>query len=456
MYIGFDYGTANCSVAAMVQDTVSGQEQPVLIPLEKDEHFIPSTLCAPTREAVSEALFRHHGISPSDSIGEQVLRRSIAYNRDEGIDLLPDDIVFGQAALDLYLNDPREVYYVKSPKSFLGANGLHDVQIRFFEDLVCSMMVNIKNNAEQYTNKIINDAVIGRPINFHGRGGEESNQQAESILRKSATRAGFRNIEFQFEPVAAGLDYESTLRENKTVLVVDIGGGTTDCSLIEMGPKWAKQTDRTASLLAHSGQRVGGNDFDIYFAFKQLMPSFGKGSKTQAGIDIPLNQFWNPVAINNVEAQRDFYGRENHKILKQLRKEALEPNKIDRLLQIYMETLGYSIIRQAEQAKIALSDARLFTTQLNLISSMLEVDVSQTQLAESVSAPREKMIDLVAEATHLGGKTPDVIYLTGGSARSPILRNAIATQLPNIPIVSGNYFGSVTAGLSHWARTCFR
>ncbi|GLQ74397.1 molecular chaperone [Vibrio penaeicida] len=456
MYIGFDYGTANCSVASMLKDATSGKDTPVLIPLENDSNFIPSTLCAPTREAVSEALFRHHGISPSDSVGEQVLRRSIAFNREEDIEVLADDILFGQAALDLYLEDPREVYYVKSPKSFLGASGLHEIQIRFFEDLVCSMMVNIKNNAEHHIDQVINDAVIGRPINFHGRGGEDSNQQAETILRNAATRAGFRNIEFQFEPVAAGLDYENTLSENKTVLVVDIGGGTTDCSLIEMGPSWAHQTDRTASLLAHSGQRVGGNDFDIYLAFKQLMPAFGKGSKTHAGIDIPLNQFWNPVAINNVEAQRDFYGRENHKVLKQLRKDVLEPNKIERLLQVYMETLGYSIIRQAEQAKIALSDASLFTTQLNLISEMLEVDVSQAQMAEAVSTPQEKMIDLVAEAVSLGGKNPDAIYLTGGSARSPILRAAIEAQLPNIPIVSGNFFGSVTAGLTHWANTCFR
>ncbi|UAB73507.1 molecular chaperone [Vibrio sp. SCSIO 43132] len=455
MFIGFDYGTANCSVASMVQGESKEGKTPSLIPLEKDSYFIPSTLCAPTREAVSEALFRHHGISPSDEAGEKALRRAIAFNREEGIELQPEDMLFGQAALDLYLEDPREVYYVKSPKSFLGASGLHEMQIRFFEDLVCAMMVNIKNNAESHLDKIITDAVIGRPINFHGRGGEESNRQAEGILRRAATRAGFKNIEFQFEPVAAGLDYESTLNENKTVLVVDIGGGTTDCSLIEMGPDWARKTDRSDSLLAHSGQRVGGNDFDIYLAFKQLMPAFGRGSKTKAGIDIPLNQFWNPVAINNVEAQKDFYGRENHKVLRQLRKEALEPEKLDRLLQVYQETLGYSIIRQAEQAKIALSDNTVHQAQLNLISEMLDVEVTQSQMTEAVTAPREKMIDLVAEALKLGGKKPDAIYLTGGSARSPMLRSAIETQLPNVPIVSGSYFGSVTAGLTHWADTCF-
>ncbi|MCC4820089.1 molecular chaperone, partial [Vibrio lentus] len=186
----------------------------------------------------------------------------IALNREESIDLVPDDMAFGQAALDLYLEDPRDVYYVKSPKSFLGASGLHDVQVSFFEDLVCAMMANIKHQAELTTQEQIKQAVIGRPINFHGRGGEEANRQAEDILSRAAKRAGFLDIAFQFEPVAAGLDYESTLTENQTVLVVDIGGGTTDCSLLEMGPTWSGKADRTQSLLAHSGQRVGGNDLD--------------------------------------------------------------------------------------------------------------------------------------------------------------------------------------------------
>lgn len=230
MFIGFDYGTSNCSVAVMKEDT------PVLLPLEGDNVYIPSTLCAPTRESVSEHLFRHRDILPSDNTGEQLLRRSIAFNREESIELVPEDILFGQAALELYLNDPRDVYYVKSPKSFLGASGLHDVQISFFEDLVCAMMANIKSQAERSTQETITETVIGRPVNFHGLGGETANQQAEAILLRAAKRAGFQQITFQFEPVAAGLEYESVLNTDQTVLVVDIGGGTTDCSLIRMGP----------------------------------------------------------------------------------------------------------------------------------------------------------------------------------------------------------------------------
>lgn len=450
MFIGFDYGTSNCSVAIMKDGN------PMLLPLEGNNVYIPSTLCAPTRESVSEHLFRHCNISPSDEVGKQILRRSIAFNRDEGIDLVPEDIVFGQAALELYLSDPRDVYYVKSPKSFLGASGLHEVQVSFFEDLVCAMMANIKQTAEKNTLETISDTVIGRPINFHGRGGELANQQAEAILIRAAKRAGFKNIAFQFEPVAAGLEYEATLNKDQIVLVVDIGGGTTDCSLIQMGPSYRAAQDRTASLLAHTGQRVGGNDLDIFIALKQLMNLFGMESQSSSGIKMPLLQFWNPIAINNVEAQKDFYSRQNLMALTRLKQEAQEPEKLARLLEIYNETLGYSIVRKAEEAKIALSDNESYLAKISLINENLEVNIQREQMVESIESPKSKMIELVKEAVTQGGIQPDAIFITGGSARSPILHQAISQQLPNIPIVRGDDFGSVTAGLARWAQTCFK
>lgn len=450
MYIGFDYGTANCSVAQMV-----GKE-PQLIALEQEGLYIPSTLAAPTRESVSEHLFRHRRISPADSTGEQLLRRAIATNQEEDIELHPDDVVFGQAALTRYLDDPQEVYYVKSPKSFLGAIGLRDVQLSFFEDLVCAMMANIKAQAEHHTQHSIDDAIIGRPINFHGRGGEASNQQAERILHRAAKRAGFRHVEFQFEPVAAGLEYEATLHQDKTVLVVDIGGGTTDCSLIQMGPSFCGQAQREHSLIAHSGQRVGGNDLDIHLTFKQLMHPFGLGSKTNDGLDIALTQFWNPIAINDVSAQSKFYARENLAELQRLVKNAQEPQKLARLMAVYQDTLGYSLVKKAEEAKIALSERQSITTQLKIMSDLCEVEIHRDAMIEAIAAPQRKMVELVSEAVTLGGIKPDVIFMTGGSARSPILKAAVQQTLPGIPVVSGNYFGSVTAGLARWAQVCFR
>ncbi|WP_261875590.1 molecular chaperone [Vibrio rarus] len=450
MAIGFDYGTANCSVAH-IRDN-----QAIQIPLANGEKYISSTLCAPTSESVSEYLFRNKNILPITDTGKAILKRAIRTNLEEGIDVLEEEVLFGQPALDLYLQDPKDVYYIKSPKSFLGARGLKDVQLAFFEDLVCAMMENVKSQAEATLQQDLHDTVIGRPVNFLGRGGEESNQQAQDILLRAATRAGFKNVEFQFEPVAAGLDYESSLTQNLNVLVVDIGGGTTDCSMIQMGPSWVGKRDRTQTLLGHTGQMVGGNDLDIHIAFKHFMTEFGKGSRKHSGLEIPISQFWHSILINNVQAQREFYSKENLAFLKQLRREAQQPSKLARMLEVHQGALGYGIVSQAENAKIALSDSPSFEATINLLSEVITIPMRQKEMEQAISVPKEKICKLVLEAVRQSQITPDVVFMTGGSARSRVLREAVENLLPKVPIVSGNYFGSVTSGLARWAQVCFK
>ena len=245
MFIGFDYGTANCSVAVMRDG------KPQLLKMENDSTLLPSMLCAPTREAVSEWLYRHHDVPADDDETQALLRRAIRYNREEDIDVTAKSVQFGLSSLAQYIDDPEEVWFVKSPKSFLGASGLKPQQVALFEDLVCAMMLHIRQQAQAQLPEAITQAVIGRPINFQGLGGDEANAQAQGILERAAKRAGFRDVVFQYEPVAAGLDYEATLQEEKRVLVVDIGGGTSDIAVISLGG-----TVVSASI------KIAGDDFD--------------------------------------------------------------------------------------------------------------------------------------------------------------------------------------------------
>ncbi|PLR48197.1 molecular chaperone [Chimaeribacter arupi] len=450
MFIGFDYGTANCSVAVMREGDA------VLLPLENETPYLPSMLAAPSREAVSECLHRHWQVPTGSDENQQLLRRAINLNREEDIPVNADSVLFGLAALGHYVEDPEEVYFVKSPKSFLGANGLKPQQIALFEDLVCAMMFHIKRQAENTLQQPITQTVIGRPVNFQGTGGDEANQQAQGILHRAAARAGFRDIEFQFEPVAAGLDFEATLTQEKTVLVVDIGGGTTDCSVLLMGPAWRNQADRQQSLLGHSGCRVGGNDLDIMLAFRQLMPLCGLGSETTKGLGIPALPFWNAVATNDVPAQSDFYSVANGRLLRDLIRDAADPVRVQRLLKVYQQRLSYRLVRAAEESKIALSHDAEIRTALDFVEASLSERITQQQLGEAISQPLARIQEQVTVALEGSAVTPDVIYLTGGSARSPLLRAALQAQLPGIPLVGGNDFGSVTAGLARWAEVLYR
>ncbi len=450
MYIGFDYGTANCSVAVMENGA------PRLLPLENDAVLLPSMISAPTREAISEWLWRHHSVPTPGEENQALLRRAMSFNREEDISVQPNSVQFGLSALRQYMDDPEEVWFVKSPKSFLGANGLKPQQIALFEDLVCSMMLHIRQKAQASVDTAITQAVIGRPINFQGLGGEDANRQAQGILERAAGRAGFQDIVFQLEPVAAGLEYEARLEEEKKVLVVDIGGGTTDCSLLLMGPQWRTRSDREQSLLGHSGCRIGGNDLDIMLAFKQLMPLLGLGGDTEKGIALPILPWWNAVAINDVPAQSDFYSTANGRLLADLARDARETDKVSLLQKVWRQRLSYRLVRAAEESKIALSSQANHDAALDFILPELLTAIGQDDLATAVTQPLQKVLEQVTLALDASQTQPDVIYLTGGSARSPLIRQALSQMLPHIPIQGGDDFGSVTTGLTRWAEVVFR
>lgn len=449
MFIGFDYGTANCSVAVM-QDGA-----PRMLMMENGSTLLPSMLSAPTREAVSEWLYRHHQVPATGDETQALLRRAMNYNRDEDIDVLGNSVQFGLASLKQYIDDPEEVYFVKSPKSFLGASGLKPQQVAVFEDLVCSMMLHIRQQAQSQLQESIEQAVIGRPINFQGLGGDDANAQAVGILQRAAQRAGFRDVVFQYEPVAAGLDFEASLNEEKRVLVVDIGGGTTDCSVLLMGPQWRTRHDREQSLLGHSGCRVGGNDLDIALAFKSLMPLLGMGGETEKGIALPILPWWNAVAINDVPAQTDFYSAANGRLLRDLARDARDAEKVALLYKVWQQRLSYRLVRSAEESKIALSESAQIDTRLPFISDTLATAISQDRLEAALNQPLTRILEQVQLALENSSEKPDVIYLTGGSARSPLIKKALAEQLPGIPVAGGDDFGSVTAGLARWAQVVF-
>lgn len=449
MFIGFDYGTANCSVAVM-QDGA-----PRMLMMENGSSLLPSMLSAPTREAVSEWLYRHHQVPATGDETQALLRRAMNYNRDEDIEVLDNSVQFGLASLKQYIDDPEEVYFVKSPKSFLGASGLKPQQVAVFEDLVCSMMLHIRQQAQSQLQETIEQAVIGRPINFQGLGGDEANTQAVGILQRAAQRAGFRDVVFQYEPVAAGLDFEASLSEEKRVLVVDIGGGTTDCSVLLMGPQWRTRHDREQSLLGHSGCRVGGNDLDIALAFKSLMPLLGMGGETEKGIALPILPWWNAVAINDVPAQTDFYSSANGRLLRDLARDARDAEKVALLYKVWQQRLSYRLVRSAEESKIALSESAQIDTRLPFISDTLATAISQDRLEAALNQPLTRILEQVQLALENSSEKPDVIYLTGGSARSPLIKKALAEQLPGIPVAGGDDFGSVTAGLARWAQVVF-
>lgn len=454
MFVGFDYGSSNCAMGVLNEERVQ------LIPLEQGKHYLPSTLYTHHSALVVDFVAQHlHGSDHEHAYktARQPLLNTLARIKSD-LDLQAGDetLFIGREAISEYVQFPEEGYFVKSPKSFFGATGLKQGQINFFEDIATAMILKIKQRAESSLGYTLSQTVIGRPVNFQAVGGEQSNQQAVGILTRAANRAGFKDVEFLYEPLAAGIDYESDLTQDQKVLVIDIGGGTSDCSFVQMGPSFRNKQQRDADFLAHSGKRVGGNDLDIALSYHGLMPLLGLGSTFKSGLPLPNQAFWQACKINDVNLQSQFYSAQHYRELSTQLRDVSAPDLYKRLIHLQQNKQGHQLVQQAEAAKIALSSSENFNCDLTFLDSSLDKDISINELALAVDDSISQIVTLAKQAIADANTTPDVIYLTGGSAQSPLIKAALKTHLGDIKMVNGDHFGSVTAGLTKWASMLYK
>ncbi|MBQ4833108.1 molecular chaperone [Pseudoalteromonas sp. MMG010] len=454
MFVGFDYGSSNCAMGVMNEESVQ------LVPLEQGKYYLPSTLY--THHSALVVDFVAKNLQGSAHENDFLTQRQALLNTlpriKSDLDLQPSDetLFIGREAINEYVQFPEEGYFVKSPKSFFGAIGLKQGQINFFEDIATAMILKIKQRAEDSLNNTLTQTVIGRPVNFQAVGAEDSNQQAVGILERAAKRAGFKDVEFLYEPLAAGIDYESKLTQDQKVLVIDIGGGTSDCSFVQMGPSFRGNSERAHDFLAHSGKRVGGNDLDIALSFHGLMPLLGLGSTFKSGLPLPNQPFWQACKINDVNLQSQFYSQSHSRELNAQLRDVSAPELYKRLIHLQQNKQGHQLVQQGEAAKIALSSADTFDCDLGFLNHGLTENLSVSDLALAVQSSIEQIVTLAKQAIQDAATTPDVIYLTGGSAQSPLIKAALNEHLGNITMLNGDHFGSVTAGLTKWASMVFK
>lgn len=457
MFSGFDFGTSNCAVGVI--DPRDDSQQVQLLPINNGQAFMPSALYARRRELICEsaALLMKDKSSQDDymKLRSGQLEAARRVRRQEDVRNGEQTVFVGQEAFDQYLNSPGEGYFVKSVKSFLGGSGLPPVAVQFFEDIVTTMMLTVKQRSEHQLQQEISHTVIGRPINFQGVYPEQSNLRAIEILTTSAKRAGFKSIEFLYEPLAAGMDFEIGLTEDKTVLIVDVGGGTTDCSMVRMGPSYRNNIERSNDFLGHSGDRIGGNDFDISVAGKLLMPLLGMQSTFKDGLPIPTQVFWSAVKTNNVGEQTLFNSAKTEDLLSQYYLKSAEPEILQRFIRLHQEKKNHQLVRSAEQAKIMLSERAVCETDLAYIEDALSCQVTRDEFSHAVKDHVSRMTQLIDEVVAQAQCKPDLIYITGGAAKSQIIRQVIEDKFNDIDVIDGDHFGSVTKGLTVWAERLF-
>ncbi|MBO1255815.1 Hsp70 family protein [Alteromonas sp. 5E99-2] len=355
---------------------------------------------------------------------------------------------FGEEGFKRFLAHPNKGRLIYSPKNFLGAS-LDETQRSAFVGMIGKQLAYFKNNAETQLKAPVTEAVIGRPVRFHGTRGDEGNTQAISIMTKAAEFAGFEKVSFLEEPIAAAYKIERTLNKKTNALVVDIGGGTTDICCITLSPEKYNNIDRQQDVLSVTGTRLGGMECDKSLVLKAIAPSMGMGLKTFNGLPVPPTYFSDMCAVDDIPKLTRFFHEDYGLDIAQTMSIVENSSSLERLLTVQEEKLSARLVNSSRLAKELLSSQDEIVLPLNYIEKDFQVSISKTELNESMKSWLKRVKKLITDCLDNTSHKPDILFITGGMSLSPIVIDEIQKNwLPELPVVEGDAFNSVCEGLA--------
>jgi hypothetical chaperone protein len=360
---------------------------------------------------------------------------------------------FGRDAVSQYL-EGTEGRLMRSLKSLLGSPLLLETTVVnnrqvSFQDIIATFLATLRERATQALGTAPTRVVMGRPVHFVDDDAQRD-AQAQASLLQAAQSVGFHDVSFQLEPIAAALDYERRLRQESTVLVVDIGGGTSDFTVVRLGPERIAHPDRSRDVLATTGVHIGGTNYDHKLSLEQVMPLLGYRHIGPEGREVPSRVFFDlstwhlihwlyqPRAIAQAQALRTNYAN---------------PRLHQRLMRVLNERLGHRLAHEVEQAKIHCSqqDADVILTLDDIeagLATPLQAAAMQAQLQSLLEGVVACAADCVQKAG-LRAQDLSALYLTGGSSALRPFQRALQAHFPGVPLVEGDLFGGVASGLAY-------
>jgi len=361
--------------------------------------------------------------------------------------------VFGRQALNAYVSR-EEGRFMRSFKRVLGTSLMKDGTTisgrqTQFEDIIGPFVKHVKNKAELLADKDISAVVAGRPVHFVD-GNDKADLIAESQLKSIFTAAGFKEIRFQYEPIAAAFAHEIALGDNERLAVVmDIGGGTSDFTIMRLSGRYIQKMDRQDDILANAGIRIGGNDFDRALSLASFMPLLGMGSLWGTkGLSFPLTPFFDLAELSKIQCM---YTRKYKRDLTELIKQSTNKTLTQRLQFIVEEELGHSLMACVEDCKINLSSSEQTLADLSFIETGLQSECSRSEFEDSLYGNVLSIIETINACVLQAGITADAIglvILTGGGTAMPIIQNLTRQLFPQAEIADGNRLSSVGFGLA--------
>jgi hypothetical chaperone protein len=320
------------------------------------------------------------------------------------------------------------------------------------EDLIARILRDLREKAETQFGMKVQTAVAGRPVRFVGADKEEDNSFAEERLMAAFHLAGYEHVAFELEPVAAAHYYESTLDHDELILIGDFGGGTSDFSLLHVGPGIRKRGRTPADLLGNSGVGLAGDAFDAKIVRNLVSPALGRGSSARSMKKVlPAVPNWVYAKLEHWHHLSFLRTNSVMNMLNSSKAAAFEPEKIEALVHLIKEDMGYDLHRAVQKVKCDLSENT--AAQFRFSDGVIEIEstVERTDFEEWIADELEQIeacIDSLIATSGARAEDVDRVFLTGGSSFVPAVRRIFETRFGAGRIRTGDEFTSVARGLA--------
>lgn len=362
----------------------------------------------------------------------------------------------GPAAIEGYLDADEKGRLIQSLKSWLPNRMFTGTEVfgrRYtIEDLISRILSDLRQHAEQQFGVPVRHAMAGRPVRFVGADTDEDDAYAVARLQQAFLAAGFEQVDFELEPVAAAHSYESSLDHDELIMIGDFGGGTSDFSLLRVGPGVRRRGRTPQDLLGNSGVGLAGDAFDARIVRKLVSPALGAGSQARSlNKLLPAVPAWIYANLERWHYLSFLRTRNVAEILKSARVRALEPERIEALINLIQEDLGYQLHQAVQRVKFDLSRSETAEFRFRDGSLDLRIPVTRTEFERWIEEELQRIetcVDSLLQGSGISPGDVDCVFLTGGTSFVPAVRRIFATRFGEKRIRSGNEFTSVAHGLA--------
>jgi hypothetical chaperone protein len=359
----------------------------------------------------------------------------------------------GPEAITRYLEAEQKGRLIQSLKSYLASRLLTSTNVLgrqyMLEELLSFLVRSLKGKSELTLGALGARAVVGRPVRFSGAESKKDDEWAASRLRTAFSNAGFDDVIFEYEPIGAAYYYEMRLDHDELILVADFGGGTSDFSLLQVGPSFRrKMGDRE---IATDGVALAGDAFDAKIVRHLVSPLLGQTSSYQS-IDkmLPIPA-WIYIKLERWHHLSFLKSKETMDMLKSLRVQSTEPEQIEAVIHLVNEDLGFYLHSAVQRTKLELSAEEATTFSFQVPGISISSPVRRQQFESWIKEELDEIsqcVDRLLKSTAVDKREVDKVFLTGGSSFVPAVRRIFEERFGSDRLIVGDEFTSVAKGLA--------